>query len=83
MDKKVDKLIKEFLRCQGKSSKFNKRATKALNEARELCKHPTTRSKDRYYSGSYDTHASTQTDVECDVCGKHLRSDIEEHSWYG
>ncbi len=76
-------MIKEFMKAQRKAEKYRKKATKLLNKARSLCTHPETDTKDSYYSGNYDTHASTEYRTYCKVCGELLNTRVEEHSWFG
>ena len=80
---KVKNLLKYFSKALKESETLTKRANKLLSEARELCPHIEVITKDTYYSGSYDTHASTLTETFCKLCGKKLGTEIEEHSWYG
>jgi len=58
-------------------------AERILDKAQEKCTHLVWKEDSTYYDGNYLDRASTTTYRTCSICGKELKVEIEEHSWYG
>ena len=80
---KVVKLMKQAKGYEEEGENFIKMSKEKISEARELCPHAVTVSKDDYYEGGYMNKATTTTNTYCEICGKLLETNVTTHSWYG
>ena len=62
-----------------------KKVSVELETLRNQCDHTeqTPEVKEYYFEGSYYDKAYTEIFHYCSICGKRIKSDHKEHSWYG
>ena len=76
LDVEIKQIDSELLKLRTKRDSL-------WSNLKKQCHHPTTISKNRYFSGSYDHTASTEYWDECTICGTKLNQKTKNHNYYG
>ena len=85
MEEKVNLkvIIDKISKTQKLLDKHSKNLSILKKKLEAACLHDEVDIEKTYFEGSYFNHASTMIQTKCAICGKLLKSEERQHSWYG